>query len=76
MNVERQYAVAMERLDEIVSILDMALIMAGGLGREAMIENLLRGLQDATVYGEEHFAVNELRNGMESEERFCVELWT
>jgi len=34
-----------------------------------MVENILRGLQDATEYREEHFAVNEPRNGMESEER-------
>lgn len=69
-NVERQNnAVAIERLDEIVSILDMALIMAGGLGRETMIENILRELQDATEYREEQLAVNEPRNGMESDER-------
>ena len=40
-------------LDEVVSILDMALIMAGGLGREDMIHNLMKELEDATRYYEE-----------------------
>src|SRR5277367_4198440 len=40
-------------LDEVVSILDMALIMAGGLGREDMIHNLMKELEDATKYYEE-----------------------
>jgi len=40
-------------LDEVVSILDMALIMAGGLGREDMIHNLMKELEDATKYCEE-----------------------
>jgi lysine-specific demethylase 8 len=69
-NVEVQHnAVATEWLDEIVSILDMALIMAGGLGRETVIENILKGLQDATEHCEEHPAANEPRNVLESEER-------
>jgi hypothetical protein len=40
-------------LDDVVSILDMALIMAGGLGREDMIHSLMKELEDATEYYEE-----------------------
>ncbi|EXJ67916.1 uncharacterized protein A1O5_09263 [Cladophialophora psammophila CBS 110553] len=36
-------------LDEIVSILDMALIMAGGLGREEIIHDILARLQAVSV---------------------------
>ena len=39
-------------VDEVIEILDMALIMAGGLGREEMIHNLLRDLQAAIKAGQ------------------------
>ncbi|EXJ82842.1 hypothetical protein A1O3_06657 [Capronia epimyces CBS 606.96] len=38
------------RLDEIVSLLDMALIMAGGLGREDMIHSILQKIGTATKH--------------------------
>jgi hypothetical protein len=69
-NVELQYnTMAIEQLDEIVAILDMALIMAGGLGREMMIEKILRELQEATEHREEQPAAADPREVMESEER-------
>ncbi|OAP59279.1 hypothetical protein AYL99_06577 [Fonsecaea erecta] len=39
-------------LDEVVSILDMALIMAGGLGREQLIHDILAKLKAANVSDE------------------------
>ncbi|KAJ9610303.1 hypothetical protein H2200_005080 [Cladophialophora chaetospira] len=42
-----------DHLDEIVSILDMALIMAGGLGREAMIHDIMTQLRSVSE-GEEN----------------------
>jgi Cupin-like domain len=73
-NVELQYSsIPKDRLDEIVSILDMALIMAGGLGREDMIHNLLKQLQDATEYCEERPAPKEIYDAIEySEERSAL----
>lgn len=38
---------ALEDLDEIVSTLDMALVMAGGLGREQLIHDIFSSLQAA-----------------------------
>ena len=43
----------MECINEIVTILDMALIMAGGLGREDLIHNILHELQGVIKVGEE-----------------------
>lgn len=40
-------------IDEVVAILDMAMIMAGGLGREEMIHNLLEKLQASTQKDEQ-----------------------
>ena len=40
-------------LDEVVSMLDMALIMTGGVGREEMIHNLLDELEHGTEPGQE-----------------------
>jgi hypothetical protein len=73
-DVELQYnSMPKERLDEIVSILDMALIMAGGLGREDMIHNLLKKLQDAAEYCEERLVPMELCNATEyGEERTAL----
>ena len=42
-----------ERIDEVVKTLDMALIMAGGLGREELIHQFLLELQDVMEAGEE-----------------------
>ena len=55
-------AMPVKQLDEVVSILDMALIMAGGLGREEMIHNLLKELQNVTEPFEERLALRELHN--------------
>ena len=41
------------QLDEVVSILDMALIMAGGSGRQEMIHQLLKELEYHTEPGQE-----------------------
>ena len=38
-------------LDEVVRLLDMALIMAGGLGREGLIHQLFAELQKSTIDG-------------------------
>jgi hypothetical protein len=84
-NLDLQHtAMPTELLDEIVSILDMALIMAGGHGREDMIHDLLRDLQNAyeefqewpelkslehdTEYSEEQPALKELQNAIEYSE--------
>ena len=40
-------AILGDRLDDIVTILDMALLMAGGLGREELIHHMLANLQPA-----------------------------
>ena len=65
-NVNTQYvSTPVKQLDEIVSILDMALIMAGGLGREEMVHNLLKELQDSTEYYEDRPALKQPSNATE-----------
>ena len=50
------------QLDEVVSILDMALIMAGGSGRQEMIHKLLKELEYRTERAQELFPRTQPRD--------------
>jgi lysine-specific demethylase 8 len=60
-------------LDRIVSILDMSLIMAGGLGREDLIHSLLQSLW-ATYAGEQEESRPSKRRRVEKSERGDVSI--